>query len=110
MLLGRMDKGIRKVGVWDQLNVNGSQNITNNLSVNGNTTLRGTRINGRLVSTDQLRMNGNGIVFDNVNSNHTGWGNTDGYACIENGKNYNSLMILGRSGFQRTRKLGNRIS
>lgn len=97
MLLGRMDKGIRKVGVWDQLNVNGSQNITNNLSVNGNTTLRGTRINGRLVSTDQLRMNGNGIVFDNVNSNHTGWGNTNGYACIENGKNYNSLMILGRS-------------
>ena len=91
MLLGRSQNGTRKVGIWDHLTVNGSQNVTGDLNVSKNTTL-----SKRLISKDHIRMNGNGIVFDNVNSNYTGLGNKTGYACIENGKNFNSLMILGR--------------
>ncbi len=38
------------------------------------------------------------IYFTNTTHNHTGIGNTAGYAAIENATNYNTLMILGRSG------------
>gem|GEM_PF-6311060 len=38
------------------------------------------------------------IYFNNILHNHTGFGNTAGYAAIENAKDYNTLMILGRSG------------
>ena len=38
------------------------------------------------------------IYFTNTSHDHTGIGNTTGYAAIENASNYNTLMILGRSG------------
>jgi hypothetical protein len=37
------------------------------------------------------------LYFTNTNHNHSGIGNTAGYAAIENAANYNTLMILGRS-------------
>jgi len=38
------------------------------------------------------------IYFTKTNHDHTGTGNTSGYAAIENAANYHALMILGRSG------------
>ena len=38
------------------------------------------------------------IYFNKTNHNHSGIGNTAGYAAIENSSDYNTLMILGRSG------------
>jgi hypothetical protein len=40
------------------------------------------------------------LYFTNTNHNHTGFGNTAGYAAIENTVNYDGLMILGRSNAQ----------
>lgn len=37
------------------------------------------------------------IYFTDTNHNHTGWGNADGKAAIENSKSYHGLMILGRT-------------
>jgi len=45
------------------------------------------------------------IYFTNTEHNHTGFGNNAGYAAIENSKNYDALMILGRAGTDRGRKV-----
>jgi len=45
------------------------------------------------------------LYFDNRNHNHSGIGNTAGYAAIENAKNYDALMILGRAGTDKGRKV-----
>jgi len=38
------------------------------------------------------------LYFTKTDHNHTGFGNTPGYAAIENASNYDALMILGRAG------------
>jgi hypothetical protein len=38
------------------------------------------------------------VYFTNTGHFHTGFGNTPGYAAIENAADYNTLMILGRAG------------
>lgn len=43
------------------------------------------------------------IYFTKTNHNHTGFGNTAGYAAIENAANYGALMILGRAGTSKGR-------
>ena len=43
------------------------------------------------------------IYFTKTDHNHTGIGNTKGYAAIENAKNYDALMILGRAGTNKGR-------
>jgi len=59
---------------------------------------------GTTSPTQKLDVNGaiaagnSDIYFTNPNHNHTGFGNTSGYAAIENSVNYGTLMILGRSG------------
>src|SRR3982751_4321178 len=45
------------------------------------------------------------VYFTNPSHNHTGFGNTSGYAAIENASNYGTLMILGRSGTPNGRKV-----
>jgi hypothetical protein len=45
------------------------------------------------------------LYFTNTGHNHTGFGNTAGYAAIENSANYGTLMILGRSGTPNGRKV-----
>ena len=44
-----------------------------------------------------LKIAGSDLYFTETNHNHTGIGNTAGYAAIENAANYGGLMILGRS-------------
>ncbi|MDP3794713.1 MAG: hypothetical protein Q8R13_02165, partial [bacterium] len=46
----------------------------------------------------QTYLSNSDIYFTNTGHSHTGIGNTAGYAAIENAANYNTLMILGRSG------------
>lgn len=44
-----------------------------------------------------LTIAGSDLYFTETNHQHTGIGNTTGYAAIENAANYGALMILGRS-------------
>ena len=53
--------------------------------------------NGNLTVEGQLFASNSDIYFMNTSHNHTGFGNTAGYAAIENGANYGGLMILGRT-------------
>lgn len=45
------------------------------------------------------------LYFTSTQHNHTGIGNTAGYAAIENAANFNTLMILGRSGTPQGRRV-----
>lgn len=49
------------------------------------------------VHTGALMVNNSDIYFTKTDHNHTGFGNTKGYAAIENAANHNALMILGRT-------------
>jgi len=46
----------------------------------------------------QAYLTNSDVYFNNPSHNHTGFGNVAGNAAIENAANYNTLMILGRSG------------
>jgi len=46
----------------------------------------------------QTKLSNSDIYFTNTTHNHTGLGNTLGHAAIENAANFNTLMILGRTG------------
>jgi hypothetical protein len=53
--------------------------------------------NGNLTVQGSLYAGNSDIYFTKTDHNHTGIGNTAGYAAIENAANYNALMILGRT-------------
>jgi len=55
---------------------------------------RGT---GSLTVTSGLRLGNSDLYFTRTDHNHTGIGNTAGFAAIENSSQHNALMILGRS-------------
>src|SRR5579859_2853518 len=68
------------------------------LDVNGNTRLRGDlNADGNAGVGGAIAAGNSDIYFTNPNHEHTGKGNTEGYAAIESSKGYNSLMILGRT-------------
>ncbi|HVP54605.1 MAG TPA: tail fiber domain-containing protein [Candidatus Eisenbacteria bacterium] len=52
--------------------------------------------NGNLTTRSVFLANSD-LYFTKTDHNHTGFGNTAGYAAIENAANYNALMILGRT-------------
>jgi hypothetical protein len=58
---------------------------------------------GKLDVNGDIRAGNSDIYFTRTNHNHTGIGNTAGYAAIENAANYGALMILGRAGTSRGR-------
>ncbi|MSQ04254.1 MAG: hypothetical protein EXR71_20600 [Myxococcales bacterium] len=93
MILGRAgtSKG-RNVRLWDYLQVNGSMDVTGNLGIGTDAPT------GKLDVRGDIRAGNSDIYFTAVNHNHTGIGNTQGYAAIENSANYDALMILGRAG------------
>ncbi len=47
--------------------------------------------------TTTLCLGNSDLYFTKTDHDHSGFGNTDGYAAIENAKNYDALMILGRA-------------
>ena len=53
-------------------------------------------VSGNLKVTGSLTAGGSDIYFTQTDHTHTGFGNTEGFAAIENASNYNALMILGR--------------
>jgi hypothetical protein len=53
--------------------------------------------NGALEVLGEIDAGNSDIYFTNTNHDHTGKGNAEGHAAIENAKNYHALMILGRS-------------
>jgi hypothetical protein len=55
---------------------------------------RGT---GSLTVTSGMRLGNSDIYFSRTDHSHTGIGNTQGWAAIENSSAHNALMILGRS-------------
>ena len=50
-----------------------------------------------LTVTGKIEAGNSELYFTNTKHNHTGFGNTEGYAAIENAENYGALMILGRA-------------
>ena len=48
-------------------------------------------------SAVSLKVGGSDLYFTKIDHNHTGFGNTPGFAAIENTANFGALMILGRS-------------
>src|SRR5215207_6767924 len=58
---------------------------------------------GKLDVSGDIRAGNSDIYFTRTDHNHTGIGNTAGYAAIENAANYGALMILGRAGTSRGR-------
>ena len=84
MILGRMIKGSnRKIGMWDHVTVNGELDVTGAISAKNSD-----------------------IYFTNTKHVHTGRGNAEGNAAIENSENYSALMILGRMVKGSNRKIG----
>jgi hypothetical protein len=79
--------------------------LANPLTVlaNGNVGIGTTTPQGRLDVLGDIRAGNSDIYFTEQNHNHTGIGNTAGFAAIENAVNYNALMILGRAGTPRGR-------
>jgi hypothetical protein len=71
-------------------------NIYNNSSANVGI---GTASPGyKLDVNGAVSLGNSDIYFTKTTHNHTGIGNAAGFAAIENASNYNTLMILGRSG------------
>lgn len=63
-----------------------------------NFSVRGNSGNGYFRGA--LSLGNSDLYFTKADHDHTGFGNAEGYAAIENAKNYSALMILGRSIFQ----------
>src|SRR5262245_8589554 len=60
---------------------------------------------GTLDVRGDIRAGNSDIYFTKTDHNHTGIGNTAGFAAIENSANYDGLMILGRAGTARGRSV-----
>jgi hypothetical protein len=83
--------------------------FTSSLGVTGAVNISGSLSVGEVDTTGAVKLGNSDIYFTNPGHAHTGFGNTQGYAAIENDSNlYQALMILGRStttGGQRRVKL-----
>jgi hypothetical protein len=64
--------------------------------VNSKLPLAGGTLGGDLTVNGALREGNSDIYFTKTDHNHSGLGNQPGNAAIENGKDYDALMILGR--------------
>jgi hypothetical protein len=73
------------------------------LQVGGNVGIGTITPQGKLDVQGDIRAGNSDIYFTKIDHNHTGIGNTAGYAAIENATNYGALMILGRAGTPRGR-------
>lgn len=62
-------------------------------------------VSAHLTVTGAVTAGNSDIYFTNTEHNHTGIGNTAGFAAIENSKFHDSLMILGRAGTDVGRKV-----
>lgn len=68
------------------------------LMPSGNVGIGTTEPQGKLDVRGAIYAGNSDIYFTQTDHNHTGIGNTAGFAAIENAANYAALMILGRAG------------
>jgi hypothetical protein len=68
------------------------------MEMGGNVGIGTTAPQGTLDVRGDIRAGNSDIYFTQPNHNHTGIGNTAGFAAIENAADYGALMILGRAG------------
>jgi hypothetical protein len=73
--------------------------------INGRVGIGTTTPEGTLDVRGDIRAGSSDIYFTKTDHNHTGIGNTVGFAAIENSANYDGLMILGRAGTARGRSV-----
>jgi hypothetical protein len=85
---------------WDQARQRLVRFSGSGLSVQGDTTIGA---GGKLDVSGSINAGNSDIYFTQPSHNHTGIGNTPGFAAIENAANYGALMILGRAGTARGR-------
>jgi hypothetical protein len=85
----------------------GSPTATEKLRIlpNGRVGIGTTAPEGTLDVRGDIRAGNSDIYFTKTDHNHTGIGNTTGFAAIENAANYDALMILGRAGTALGRKV-----
>ncbi|MFK0730891.1 MAG: tail fiber domain-containing protein [Gloeotrichia echinulata HAB0833] len=69
----------------------------------GNIGIGTSQPQGKLDIQGDIRAGNSDIYFTKTDHNHTGTGNTTGYAAIENAADHNALMILGRAGTSKGR-------
>lgn len=69
----------------------------------GALTVRGDAKLQKTATLEGAVVGGSTIYFTNPSHNHSGIGNTPGYAALENAKDYEALMILGRAGTSKGR-------
>jgi predicted acyltransferase (DUF342 family) len=103
----------RQVTVYDDLTVarnikaNGSITAAGSIGAAGNLTASGSlTVSGNANIVGSIYAGNSDMYFTKTDHNHTGIGNTTGYAAIENSSNYNTLMILGRSVANVGRQIG----
>lgn len=60
---------------------------------------------GELEVSGGIRAGNSDLYFTKTHHNHSGIGNTQGYAAIENAADHDALMILGRAGTDKGRKV-----
>jgi len=53
-------------------------------------------VSGKLTANGAINAGNSDIYFTNTEHDHSAYGNTSGYAALENAKNFGALMILGR--------------
>jgi hypothetical protein len=83
----------------------GSLTVQNNLTVTGNVGIGTNQPQGKLDVQGDIRAGNSDIYFTKTDHNHTGIGDTAGFAAIENAVNYDALMILGRAGTSKGRSV-----
>ncbi|HEY9605870.1 MAG TPA: hypothetical protein V6C85_29965 [Allocoleopsis sp.] len=88
-----LDGVVKKVGDT----ITGPLTVQNNLTVTGNVGIGTTEPQGKLDVRGAIHAGNSDIYFTKTDHNHTGIGNTIGFAAIENVASYGALMILGRS-------------
>jgi hypothetical protein len=94
----------RVVSVYDRLGIGKGPEVP--LDVNGNARVGGDlNLTGKLVSTGAIEAASSDLYFTKTDHDHSAIGNAAGYAAIENSKNYNGLMILGRMNDSKTRRV-----
>jgi hypothetical protein len=87
-------KGNGNVGVGIAI---GTDEPQAKLHVKSSSGVDGLKVEGNTAIQGKLTL-GADIYFTKTDHTYTGIGNTEGYAAIENAKDYGALMILGRSG------------
>ncbi|MBD2037669.1 hypothetical protein H6F76_22175 [Leptolyngbya sp. FACHB-321] len=64
----------------------------------GNVGIGTTTPQGKLEVSGDIRAGNSDLYFTKIDHKHTAFGNTTGFAAIENASDYGALMILGRAG------------